>query len=132
MQIRHLSEVKNGRYVVAVDALDEARIVGHAMLDPMVLRSTAHIAQLTIVVHAGFEGRGIGRALMNHLIDWARGEPSVQKVELRVRHENERAIRLYRSLGFSEEGRFERRIKLADGRYLDDVAMALWVGDQKE
>jgi ribosomal protein S18 acetylase RimI-like enzyme len=95
-------------------------------------RSTAHIAQLTIVVHAGFEGRGIGRALMNHLIDWARGEPSVQKVELRVRHENERAIRLYRSLGFSEEGRFERRIKLADGRYLDDVAMALWVGDQKE
>jgi len=125
-KIKDLSEATNGCYVVAVI---EGSVVGHALLDPMPRRSTAHVVHLTIVVHPGFEGRGIGRSLMNYLIHWARAEPSVEKVELRVREGNARAIDLYRSLGFVEEGRFVRRIKNPDGEYLDDIGMGLWVGE---
>ena len=39
--------------------------------------------------------------------------------------QNEAAIALYRSLGFVEEGRWTRRLRLPNGDYLDDVCMAL-------
>ena len=46
------------------------------------------------------------------------------KVELLVRDSNPGAIRLYQRLGFVEEGRFRDRIRLPDGTFVDDVAMA--------
>jgi ribosomal protein S18 acetylase RimI-like enzyme len=52
----------------------------------------------------------------------------VERIELRVRSSNTAAIELYRKLGFAEEGRFIRRLKIGPGTYLDDIAMALWVG----
>jgi len=65
---------------------------------------------------------------MNELLGWARSDPRVEKVELQVRSSNEPAIGLYRSLGFVEEGRKTRRVKIGPGEYIDDVYMALWVG----
>jgi RimJ/RimL family protein N-acetyltransferase len=41
---------------------------------------------------------------------------------------NTRAIALYRDFGFVEEGRLRRRVRTADGEFLDDVAMA-WIPD---
>ena len=35
------------------------------------------------------------------------------------------AIRLYERLGFQQEGRFERRFRLSDGRYEADIPMAI-------
>jgi ribosomal protein S18 acetylase RimI-like enzyme len=87
-----------------------------------------HVVRLTIAVHEGHQGQGVGRALMTELLRWARQSPSIDKVELQVRSTNERAIALYRSLGFIEEGRKTKRLKIAPGVYLDDVYMALWVG----
>ena len=37
---------------------------------------------------------------------------------------NERALRLYESLGFKQEGRMERRFRGPEGRYEADVPMA--------
>jgi ribosomal protein S18 acetylase RimI-like enzyme len=45
-------------------------------------------------------------------------------VELLVRDSNPGAIRLYQRLGFVEEGRFRDRIRLPDGTFGDDIAMA--------
>jgi len=83
---------------------------------------------LTIAVHEGHHGQGVGSALMHELLRWARANPGVEKVELHVRSSNDRAIALYRSLGFVEEGRKTRRVKIGPNEYLDDVYMALWVG----
>jgi putative acetyltransferase len=48
----------------------------------------------------------------------------MEKLELRVREGNTEALRLYQQFGFVEEGRFEKRIKLADGSCLADISMA--------
>jgi len=109
-----------GRYVVAEE---DGRPVGHAVLEPMSLERLAHVVRLTIVVHPGFERRGVGTTLMKDLVDWASANPSVGKIELLVRASNEAAIALYRKFGFVEEGRLIKRLKLEDGSYLDDVAM---------
>lgn len=120
-----LEERGRGIYLVAERA---GEAVGHALLEPLSLAVTAHVVRLTIAVHEGHQGQGVGRALMNELLRWARSDPRVNKVELQVRSSNERALALYRSLGFVEEGRKTRRLKIGPGAYIDDVYMALWVG----
>ncbi|WAS97418.1 GNAT family N-acetyltransferase [Nannocystis punicea] len=120
-----LEERGRGIYLVAERA---GTIVGHALLEPLSLAVTAHVVRLTIAVHEGHQSQGVGRALMNELLRWARSDPRVEKVELQVRSSNDRALALYRSLGFVEEGRKTRRLKIGPNAYIDDVYMALWVG----
>jgi ribosomal protein S18 acetylase RimI-like enzyme len=124
--ILDLEDSRRGHYLVAEHG---SEIVGHAFLETLPLAVTSHVVRLTIAVHEGHQRRGIGRALMNALLQWARSTPSVDKVELQVRSTNEPAIALYRSLGFVEEGRKTKRLKIGPGHYIDDVYMALWVGD---
>lgn len=103
-------------------------IVGHAILEPHKLAATSHVVFLTIAIHEGHQGMGIGKMLMRHLIEWARAHPKIEKFELQVRSSNIRAIKLYEGLGFVEEGRKTKRIKYGPDDYQDDVYMALWVG----
>lgn len=111
-----------GRYVVA--ELD-GRIVGHALLEPIgSLAAISHVFFLTIVAHPGLLGQGIGAALLGDLLAWAERDTRVSKIELRVRSSNERAIRLYKKAGFVDEGRLRRRLRLEDGTFTDDLAMA--------
>jgi len=98
-----------GLYLVAES---DGQVVGHALLEPMKLAAVSHVFHLTIVVHPGHRGRGIGTALLEELLRRAQELRQVEKVELRVRSTNETAIRLYKRVGFAEEGRFERRVKL--------------------
>jgi putative acetyltransferase len=115
-----------GRYVVAEQ---DGQPVGHALLEPLgSLAAISHVFTLTIVVHPGRLGQGIGTALLGDLLAWARRDPRVTKVELRVRSTNTRAIALYTKLGFVEEGRFRRRLRLDDGTFVDDLGMAWFKG----
>ncbi len=118
--IRH----RNGVYLVAETG---EQLIGHLLLDPMPLAQNSHVCTLTIVVHPGNTGRGVGRLLLDHAIDWARGNAQIEKIELRVRAENQRAIRLYRGCGFEQEGSSRRRLKYSDGSYEDDLMMGLFV-----
>jgi RimJ/RimL family protein N-acetyltransferase len=70
---------------------------------------------------------GIGTALLQTLIDWAEANPLIEKIGMAVFANNERAIRLYRKLGFVEEGRRPREMKLGPGWYVDDVLMYRFV-----
>ena len=115
-----------GRYIVMEE---NGAPVGHAFLDPMPMRANAHVFTLTIVVHPGHVERGIGRALLHDLLDWAQRDRRVGKIELNVRAGNLRAQTLYRSLGFVEEARFRRRVHRLDGTYEDDIGMA-WFPDR--
>jgi putative acetyltransferase len=124
-KILDLEDRSRGIYLVAEH---EDMMAGHAFLEPLSLAATSHVVRLTIAVHEGHQRQGVGRALMNELLLWARSNPRVEKVELQVRSSNERAIALYRSLGFVEEGRKTRRLKFGPNEYLDDIYMALWVG----
>lgn len=113
----------HGLYVVMES---RGQMVGHLILGPLGLSATRHVSQLTVVVHPGHTGRGYGKALMKYAVDWARESAGVEKIELRVRSTNYRAIGLYESLGFAREGQLKNRIKLQQG-YADDICMALFV-----
>lgn len=123
-KIADLNSADNGHYLVAEA---EGRIVGHGMLDPLPLEAVRHVVHLTLVVHPGWQGRGVGRTLLSSLIEWAKSTPAVEKIELNVRSSNEAAQALYHKMGFVEMGRWQRRVKIGPATYLDDVAMELFV-----
>lgn len=69
-----------------------------------------------IAVAAAAHGRGVGRALTNALIADAR-ERGIEVLTLDARGDNTNALRLYRSLGFTEYGRLPDFVAVGEHRY---------------
>ncbi|MEI9904079.1 MAG: N-acetyltransferase [Asticcacaulis sp.] len=90
-------------------------------------RQLRHVfTNLTVAVDPRAQGRGAGRALFQGLIAALRADmPHVRIIELYCREDNVRAIALYASLGFVQEGRLKHRVWQEDGLCLDDLIMAL-------
>jgi ribosomal protein S18 acetylase RimI-like enzyme len=84
------------------------------------LTPVLHVTHL--MVDPEHRRRGIGRALLERTVEWARGT-GVTKLELHVFPYNEAAIRLYESFGFRREGLRERHYR-RDGELVDAVLMA--------
>jgi RimJ/RimL family protein N-acetyltransferase len=111
-----------GKYLV-VERNNE--LLAHASLWPMGLRKVSHVFRPDMCVHLGHWQQGHGRALLEALLAWARANPRALKVELLERETNLPAISLYRSVGFKEEGRMQKRVRLLSGQFVDDISMAL-------
>jgi L-phenylalanine/L-methionine N-acetyltransferase len=107
--------------LVAVAGDEIAGMAGLHPVHPGLRR--AHVRALGIVIAPPWQGRGIGRGLIERLLAWADGWAGVLRVELNVHAQNERAIALYRGLGFVEEGR-HRGYVLRDGAFVDALTMA--------
>jgi len=74
----------------------------------------ANIEKVTI--DPGFQGRGLGRQLMKQLITTA-VNAGIEVLTLDFRGDNERAAKLYKSLGFTEYGRLPRFVAVGNARY---------------
>ena len=103
----------------------DGRLIGYGKIrHPTPLPASEHVWEVFgLAVDPQFEGRGAGRALMEALIDEARARGG-EKMTLRVFAPNERAQRLYESLGFEREGLLKREFRIGDGEYVDDILMA--------
>jgi GNAT superfamily N-acetyltransferase len=86
-----------GRTVVA---LDGDNVVGSAKMGPNRPGRGSHVATASFMVDPNRHGQGIGRALGEHVLDWARsgGYRSVQFNA--VVETNYAAVHLWQSLGF--------------------------------
>ena len=105
-------------------ALADGAVVGMAALHPVQASlRRSHVRLLAIALAPEWQGRGAGRLLMERLLAWADQWAGVLRIELNVHVDNERAIALYRSLGFVEEGR-HRGYALKNGQYVDSLSMA--------
>ena len=83
-----------------------------------------HSGEFGISVLKAYWGLGIGSLMLDALIKWARETGVVKKINLRVRTDNRRAIRLYENKGFVIEGTIRKEI-LLHGQYYDHYWMGL-------
>lgn len=101
----------------------EGRVVGELHASRLAPRQFAHIlGELTIAVHPDHQGQGVGRKLFEEFFRIVRDEMSdIHRVELFAWDQNQGAIRLYESLGFTFEGKLPRRVHTDSGEWRDDV-----------
>ncbi len=87
-------------------ALDGDRVVGLCDVVPAApprVEAQRHCATLGMLLAPDYRGRGIGEQLIRAALAACVGR--WQRVQLSVYSHNERAVRLYRKVGFVEEGR---------------------------
>jgi RimJ/RimL family protein N-acetyltransferase len=82
-----------------------------------------HRAEIGLTVRATHWGQGVGRRMVESAIAFAEAH-GLHKLNLRVRADNRRAIRLYQSLGFSKEGLSPRALCIK-GRFYSEILMGL-------
>ena len=85
-------------------------------------RRYAHRCQVGVALYQEYCGRGIGKKMLQAVLQKAK-EAGYEQAELEVMKENERAISLYKQLGFEEYGVFPQNVKYKDGTYADAVWM---------
>ena len=88
-----------GRCVVAVEA--DGSVLGSASMGPNRPGRGAHVATASFMVDPAAQGRGVGRALGEELVRWAR-EHGFDGIQFNaVVETNSAAIHLWQSLGFA-------------------------------
>ena len=86
-----------GRTVVAVEG---DRLLGSAKMGPNRPGRGAHVATASFMVDPAAQGRGVGRALGEHVVAWAR-DAGYRAIQFNaVVETNTGAVHLWQSLGF--------------------------------
>jgi L-amino acid N-acyltransferase YncA len=114
-----------GRTVVAVE---DGRVVGSAKMGPNRPGPGAHIATASFMVDPDAGVRGTGRRLGEHMVEWARtaGYRGIQFNA--VVETNDRAVGLWRSLGFEVIGTVPGAFLHAEHGYVGLHVMYLHLG----
>lgn len=118
VEARAASWSLEGDFVAEVDGEVVGSIHVHA--------SGHGFGEIGMMVAKDRRGRGVGTALMEAAIDWAR-ERGLHKLSLTVFAHNEPALALYRKLGFVEEGRRLRHYRRRSGELWDGIDMGLFL-----
>ncbi|MGR8010495.1 N-acetyltransferase family protein [Streptomyces hypolithicus] len=90
------------RTVVAVD--DAGTVLGTAKMNRNHMGNGSHVASATYLVDPKHSGQGVGRALCEYSVEWARAAGFRAMQFNAVAESNVRAVKLYRSIGFAVIG----------------------------
>ena len=104
----------------SIVAVADGQIVGllHVEVSPH------GFGEVGMLVDRGWRGRGVGSALIQAAISWARRQ-GLHKLCLEVFAHNTAAIGLYRKSGFVEEGLRSAQYRRANGELWDCTVMGL-------
>ena len=98
-------------------------VVGLIVFRSKSSKRLSHTGSFTAMVKKEYRNQGIGKLLIKELLNWAEQNPLIEKVSLGVLSTNQRAIELYKSMGFVEEGRKIKEVKFSKDLYVDDILM---------
>ncbi len=102
-EIRHFTEVDQHDHAGIVASVDGA-LVGHALYDRLAADPTE--AEVALEVADGFQGHGVGTAMLAELAGVA-ARAGVRRFVAHVLPTNQRMLEVFRHLGFEEHARYE-------------------------
>jgi RimJ/RimL family protein N-acetyltransferase len=118
----YLARVSASDNSLAIVALADETIVGSLTFDGGRRQRLRHQGEFGISVLQAYAGQGLGRAMVEYMLEWAERGGVVRKINLKVRVDNGPAIRLYERMGWVREGRTTRDT-LIDGTFSDCLLM---------
>lgn len=117
---RRLTENAETNYHLV--AIVEGQLVGMVDVWPIARPRRKHAGAIGICVHEEWQGKGVGAALMQAIVDLADNWLNLTRLELEVFADNTTAINLYKRFGFEVEGTL-RQHSFRDGCYVDSIVM---------
>ncbi|MFO1443737.1 GNAT family N-acetyltransferase [Bacillus sp. Bva_UNVM-123] len=126
-QKQFLQDVFDSRGKLALAAEMEDEIIGFLDFHNGHKQRIQHQGSFGMSVNQHYRNKGVGKALLTVLLDWAKENPLIEKVCLEVFADNQHAIELYKKFGFVEEGRKRKAIKIDEQTYHDVLIMANFV-----
>ena len=121
--LRNLDANSHAFVAINVDDAGCEKIIGMAGLTVAANPRRRHAADLGMMVHKDYQGQGVGKKLLETLVDLADNWLMLVRVELGVYTDNERAMNLYQKFGFEPEG-IKRKDAARNGQYVDVLMMA--------
>jgi putative acetyltransferase len=120
---RYLKAVRNHPDAAVYVVEHDGEIVGRLSISRDPHPASRHVADLGLMVAASARRQGVGTALLEQAVTWARAT-GVRKLELHVFPHNEPAIRLYERFGFVREGYRKDHFHRGASGYVDAILMA--------
>ena len=119
---QRLAEPQEGMFSLV--ACIDGEVVGEISLHTTPTRwRMRHVASISMAVRDDWQGKGVGTALMQAVLDLADNWLNLTRIELLVYTDNAPAIALYEKFGFEIEGT-HRRMAFRNGEYVDGYSMA--------
>lgn len=116
-----IKKIKEGKSVQLIVEIDK-KIVGVSGID-LQNRVARHVGTFGISIAAGFRNKGIGKNLMEQVINEARKNiRDLKIIHLECFANNPTACNLYKSFGFKEYGKLPNGISYKDG-FVDEILM---------
>jgi RimJ/RimL family protein N-acetyltransferase len=122
---RYLRSIQRYPDAAVLVAEDAGHIVGRLSLSRDPHPASRHVADLGLMVAESHRRRGVGTALLDEAVTWARSA-GVSKLELHVFPWNAPALGLYESFGFAQEG-YRKRHYERGGELVDAILMAYFL-----
>ncbi|MDV3429636.1 MAG: GNAT family N-acetyltransferase [Bacillota bacterium] len=119
-----ISSMQDKNNSIMLLALIDGKIAGNCTFRAGERIRIIHTGEFGITVRKEYWGLGIGTYLLETLIYWAKETKIIRKINLRVRTDNYKAIKLYEKFGFEKEG-IIRRDFLIEGKFYDSILMGL-------
>ncbi len=100
----------------------DGQFVGNCALNGFGRYRLGHRVSLGIALYHKYTGMGIGKVMLETAISLAK-EMGYEQIELEVVADNERAIALYKKMGFEICGTTPNAMRYKDGTYADEHKM---------
>ncbi|MFE1245883.1 GNAT family N-acetyltransferase [Fictibacillus sp. NPDC058756] len=120
----YITATSNEQNSIMLLALIDSEIISIATINSSQKERTKHVGTLGIVVSKTYTGLGLGKILMNGLIEWAKQNGVTKKISLVTNETNTVAIELYKKLGFEVEGLLKKD-NFINGNFNNTIIMGL-------
>ena len=120
------SHQSNPNHIILVAEIN-SKIVGLLDFSNGHRQRIAHTGEFGMSVEKSVRDQGIGTLLLKVLAEWAAKNPVIEKIGLNVHSNNDRAIAVYRKMGFEVEGVRKRDLKYSEDEYIDTVVMGRFI-----
>lgn len=108
---------------ISLVAIHNEHIIGNIDVIGLHQKVMCHTARLGMGVLSDWQGVGVGSALLNNALQWARKKTPLEIIYLEVYANNKGGLALYKKYGFEESGQRKDIFKVDDTTYIDEVIM---------
>ncbi|MFR1709313.1 MAG: GNAT family N-acetyltransferase [Clostridium sp.] len=122
----YIKSINDNENALMLLGIIDNKIISVSQVSASNRKRIAHNSELAISVKKEYWGMGIGTAVMESLIDFARSSNTIKTISLGVKGSNKKAQHLYEKLGFEKVGVHKNFFNI-DGNYDDEILMDLYL-----